>query len=190
MSRLAAVVSAAILIGAAPLLLAIPASAETAAMHDPRGDVRSERLERPRNVGTDVTRLRVRHTDNQIVAVMRFNDLRRVGTQTAHFVIRAQGNDIHSVSVSTSVGDWPGTARLSELYLGYQPCPGLRHQVSYDNNFVRIAVPKTCLLNETDPRTVEVASYAVRDRQFDIAGRNGLKARRFSPKFTRPLTAS
>lgn len=102
----------------------------------------------------DIVGLRVNHGPHRVKARLTFDRLSRdVGAIFHHFEIRTP-RQVYRPEVLTNEGEWQGDVELwtpSRL----KECKGLKHDVDYAKDVVRVWVPRRCL---GDPRWVRIGA--------------------------------
>lgn len=141
-----------LLSGLVSVLAAAPASADDRlVLRDARGDMwrsgaTGDASPAPRSTLGDIRRVSFRHGAADIVVMMWFADLRRVGAY-ANYTVRLQSatRQLREVTLEASPHSWAGSTRVfrhnGDVVTGCAPT----HRIDYDLNMVTIVVPRSCL---------------------------------------------
>ena len=130
----------------------------------------------------DFTRAVGAHRADEVLATMRFLNLRRVRPQD--FTVRIRSSEgFRRAIVSTGPGSWGGNNRLLDLRERVRDCPGLRHDIDYGRDRVVVRIPRECLGNPTWVR-LAISAYLFRPRNELSDNPHNARA---VPTFTRRL---
>lgn len=141
------------LAGASALALtcALPASAQTLAVSDPRGDMtafnetdESQTVD-PAVENGDVVRTVFRHSGRRVGVRVKYADLAREGEGRADLlVLRTNEGVRRDVVVFSGPGVWRGEATMFRPNGREVSCP-IRHRVDYADEVLALSFPRSCL---------------------------------------------
>jgi len=161
MKRLAIVAGVLGVLGA--LATAAPASADRVIHRDARHDVMkvdfssgdAELVPAPHAPAGDVTRAMIDHRYRRVVLKLRYAELERRGFrfELAELSTSGGGHFVVFLDTAKDLG-WQGRVGLVDLTDAtdldlnvWRPCRGLWHEVDYEQNTVKLSVPRRCLDN-------------------------------------------
>ena len=137
---------------------AVPATAQSLAHVDQRGDLQSFEGESevptpaPATRNGDILRTTFNHRVHRITVRAKFADLRRVGFRGDGIRIVTNEGVRREVSVFAYAGAWRGESEMTRPNGEPVEC-AVTHKIDYDTNVVTVGFPRSCV---SDPRWVRL----------------------------------
>ena len=133
------------------VLLPSDAQADSYVSPDASGDVVQVNLQAetsmqvPDRTEGDITSSGVAHGKRRVAMATRHRELTRTGAGTVHLFRIGSRNRVHVVTLVARPGHWQGSASMKTGQGRSVSCRGLRWSIRYDDDLVRLSVPRRCL---------------------------------------------
>jgi hypothetical protein len=92
----------------------------------------------------DVITVAVAHQHTKVLVTSHFTDLRRVGAGHSYQFKFRTPNGIRMAVLMTRHGHWRGRLMVGDRF-DTMPCAGKRSTIRYDEELLRVAIPRSCL---------------------------------------------